>query len=56
MVDIVDCSVGVDQLNEILDNFDDVILGKYTHLRVGVKTEFLVNTISTTSQTAACVL
>ena len=47
MVDIVDGSVRVNQLDKILDNLDDIILSQYAYLRVGVKTELLVNTVAT---------
>ena len=47
MVDIVDGSVRVDQLDKILDDLDDIILGQYAYLRVGVKTELLVDTVAT---------
>ena len=46
MVDIVDRSVRVNQLDKILDNLDDVILSQHAYLRVGVKTELLVDTVA----------
>ena len=46
MVDIVDSSVRVDQLDKILDNLDDIILSKNAYVRVGVETELLVDTVA----------
>ena len=47
MVDIIHLGIGVDKFNKILDNLDDIILSQYAYLRVGVKTELLVNTVAT---------
>ena len=46
MVDIVDRSVRVNQLNEILDNLDDIILSQHTHIRVGIQSELAVDTVA----------
>ena len=42
MVDIVDRGLGVYKLDEILDNLDDVFLGKHPDIHVGVESELAV--------------
>ena len=46
VVDIVNCSVRVNQLYEILDNLYDVFLGKDTNIHVCIQTKFLVNSVT----------
>ena len=44
MVDVIDSRLGVDELDEILDDLDDVSVGQHPCLRVCGKAEFLVET------------
>ena len=46
MVNIIDCSLGIDQLNQILDNLDDILLSQHAHIHVCVETQLLVDTIA----------
>ena len=46
MVDIVNGSIGVDELDEIFDNLDDIFLGKHADIRLGVQAQLLVDTIA----------
>ncbi len=44
VVDVIDGRLGVDKLDEILDDLDDVCVGQNPSLRVCCQTEFLVQT------------
>ena len=46
MVDIVNGSLGVDELNEVLDNLDDILLGQHTDIHLGIQAELLVDTVA----------
>ena len=46
MVDIIDCSIGVNQLDEILDDLDYIFFGQDTNILVGIKTQFLVDAVT----------
>ena len=46
MVDIINCSLGVDKLYKVLDNLYDISIGEHACLRVNRKIEFLVQTIA----------
>ena len=46
MVDIVNGSIGVDELDEIFDNLDDIFLGKHADIRLGVQAQLLVDTVA----------
>ena len=47
MVDIIDVGVGVDQLDEILDNLYDVVLCEDTDVRIGREAELAVDAVAT---------
>ena len=46
VVDIVHLSLGVDQLNQIADDGDDVLVGEHARFHGDVQIQFLVNTIT----------
>ena len=46
VVDIIDGCLRVDQLDEILDNLDDVLLGQHADIHIGVETQFLVDAVT----------
>ena len=46
VVNIVNCSIGVDQFDQIFDNLDDVFLGEHTHIRINIKIQLLIDTIA----------
>ena len=46
MVDIVNRSLGVNKLNEILDNLGNILICENTEFRISVEAEFLVKTIT----------
>ena len=46
MVDIIDRSLGVDELDEILDDLNDISIGQHAGLRVNRKIELLVQTVA----------
>ena len=46
VVDIVNGSIGVDELDQIFNDLDDVLLGEHTHVRIDVEIQFLVDTIA----------
>ena len=46
MVDIIDGSLGVHQLDQILDNLDDVLLRQDADIHICVQVQFLVNTVT----------
>ena len=47
VVDIIDIGVGVDQLDEILDNLYDVVLCEDADIRIGRETELAVDAVTT---------
>ena len=47
MVDIVDGSLRVNQLDQILDNLNDILLGQYANIHIGVQTKLFVDTVTT---------
>ena len=47
MVDVIDRSLRVDELNEILDNLNDVFFGQNTDIGFCVKTQFFVDAVAT---------
>ena len=47
MVDIVDSSVRVNELDEILDNLYDVVTCKNANIHISIQTELLVDTVAT---------
>ncbi len=46
MVNIIDHRLGVDELDQVLDNLDDVFLGEYTHVDINIEIEFLVDSVT----------
>ena len=46
MVNIINISLAVDQFNQILDNLDDILLGKHTYIVIGREVQLLVDTIA----------
>ena len=46
VVDVVDVGLGVNQLDEVFDNLDDVLLGQDAHLHRGRQAELLVDTVA----------
>ena len=46
MVDIVDSSVRVNELDEILDNLYNVVTCKNAHIHICIQTELLVDTVA----------
>ena len=46
MVDIVNGSVRVNQLNEILDNLNNIVFGQHTRIHIGVQAQFLVDAVA----------
>ena len=46
VVDIVDSSIRVHQLDEIFDNLDDVLLGQDADIHICVQTQFLVDAVT----------
>ncbi len=47
MVNVINHRVGVNQLNEIFNDLDNVFLGQHTHIHVDVLTKFLIDAIAT---------
>ena len=47
VVDVIDVRLGVDELNQIFDNLDDVLLGQDTHIHAGVEIQFFIYPITT---------
>ena len=46
MVDIIDSSLWVYQLDQILDNLDDILLCQDTDIHISIKTKFLIDTVT----------
>ena len=46
VVDIVNSSIGVDELDQIFNDLDDVFLREHTHIRLYIEIQFLVDTIT----------
>ena len=46
VVDIIDVSLRVDQLDQVLDDFDDILVSEDTHAHVSLKTQFLVDSVT----------
>ena len=46
MVNIIDRRIAVDEVDEILDNLDDILLGQHAGVGVDVQTELLVDTVT----------
>ena len=46
VVNIIDIGFAVDQLNQVLDNLNDILLGQYTDIVVGRQVQLLVDTIT----------
>ena len=46
VVDVVDVSLRVDELDEVLDDVDDVLAGQDLHVHRGVQVEFLVDAVA----------
>ena len=47
MVDIIHLGIGVDKFNEILDNLDDIFLGKHTYIHICMEVQLVVDTVTT---------
>ena len=47
VVDIIDGSVGVHQLDKILDDLNDILLGQDTDIHIRVQTQFLIDSVTT---------
>ena len=46
VVDIINGSLRVDELHEILDNLNDILLREYANVLIGIKIQLLVDTIA----------
>ena len=46
MVDIINGSLRVNELDEVLDNLNNVLLRQHTHIHVGLKTQLLVDAVT----------
>ncbi len=46
MVDVIDRRLGVDELDEILDDLDDVCVGEHAHVRIGREAQLLVEPVA----------
>ena len=46
MVDIVDVALGVDQLDQIFDDGDDILAGENLHVHRSVEAEFFVDAVA----------
>ena len=47
MVDIINGSLGVDQLNEILDNLNNIFFRQHSHINISVESQLLVYSVTT---------
>ena len=47
VVDIINCSTWVDELNQIFDNLDDIVLSQNTDIHICIETQLLINTVAT---------
>ena len=47
MVDVVHVSLGVDELDKILDDGDDVLFGEHLHVHRCAEIELLIDTVTT---------
>ena len=47
MVDIINGSVRVDEVDEVLDNLDDILMSQGTNINAGVKVQLLVDSVTT---------
>ena len=47
VVDVVDRRLRVDEFDEVLDDRDDVFTREYAHIKRGIETQFLIDTITT---------
>ena len=47
VVDIIDITFGIDQLDKILDDLDDILLGEDFDIDRSIETEFLIDTVTT---------
>ena len=46
MVNIVNGGVGVDEFDQVFDDFHDVRLGEHTHGRIDIQGQFLIQTVT----------
>ena len=47
MVNIIDGSLGVHQLNQVLDNLNNILLRQDTDIHISIQVQFLVDAITT---------
>ena len=47
VVDIIDLCLGIDQLNEVLDNLNNIFTRKHTHVGIRIEVELAVDAVAT---------